>query len=90
MSNKHPIQFETVAVIISVKYPLKSTVLDKVITDYRGIDTLSRAATLSKRICLLPEKESTLKGKNLLPVRANSSLLVSIHFQKELCVSKPL
>ena len=41
----------------------------------RGVDTLSRETTLSK-LCLLPsEKGSFPKGKNLLPIVANSFLL---------------
>ena len=31
------------------------------------MDTLSRETTLSKLLCPLSEKGSTLKGKNLLP-----------------------
>ena len=35
-------------------------------------------------LCFPSEKESTLKGKNLLPLGANSFLLELTHFQKEL------
>ena len=48
----------------------------------RGMDTLSGEVTLSKVFCLPSEKGSTLKGKNLLPVGANSFLLELIPFQK--------
>ena len=39
----------------------------------RGIDTLSGRD--NSELCLLSEKGSTLKGKNLLPRGANSFLL---------------
>ena len=39
---------------------------------------------MSKWFCLLSEKGSTLKGKNLLPVEANSLLLDSTPFHNEL------
>ena len=44
-------------------------------TYLRGIDTLSGKTTLSRWFCLPSEKGSTLKGKNLLPMGANSFLL---------------
>ena len=43
--------------------------------NFKEIGTFSREATLSKLFCLLFEKGSTLKGKNLLPMGANSFLL---------------
>ena len=46
------------------------------------MDTLSREKTLSALFCLPPEKGSNLKGKNLLPLGANSFLLKLIPFQK--------
>ena len=52
----------------------------------RGMDTLSGVATLSKLFCLPSEKGSTLKGKNLLPLGANSFLLEYTPFQKGLSV----
>ena len=50
----------------------------------RRIDTLSREITLSKLFWLLSEKGFTLKGKNLLPLGANSFLLKYTPFQKGL------
>ena len=41
----------------------------------RGIDALSREVTLSNCFCLSFEEGSILKGKNLLPLGANSFLL---------------
>ena len=46
------------------------------------MDTLSREKTLSKQFYLPSEKGSTLKGKNLLPLGANSFLLEQTPFQK--------
>ena len=46
------------------------------------MDTLSREETLSALFCLPPEKGSSLKGKNLLPMGANSFLLKLTPFQK--------
>ena len=40
-----------------------------------GTHTLSRATALSKLLSLPSEKGSSLKGKNLLPLGANSFLL---------------
>ena len=56
-----------------------------------GIDTLSGVAILSKLFCLPSEKGSTLTGKNLLPMGANSFLLEWTPFQKGFGVqeSKP-
>ena len=48
----------------------------------RGIYTLSREATLLKLFCLPSEKRSILKGKNLLPLGANSFLLEKTSSQK--------
>ena len=42
--------------------------------NFQGIDTISKEVTVSKLFCLSCEKESTLKGKNLLPLGANSFL----------------
>ena len=55
------------------------------------MNTLSRETTLSKLILLPSEKGSSLKGKNLLPLGANSILLEKTSFQKRICVqeSKP-
>ena len=52
----------------------------------RGMDTLSMAATLLKSFWLSSINGSTLKGKNLLPLGANSFLLEETHFLKELDV----
>ena len=41
----------------------------------QGMDTFSEEATPSKLFCIPSEKGSTLKGKNLLPMGANSFLL---------------
>ena len=41
----------------------------------RGIDTLSGEVTVSIYFCHPSEKGSTLNGKNLLPLGANSFLL---------------
>ena len=43
--------------------------------DLWGKDTLSGETILTKYICNTSEKESNLKGKNLLPMGANSFLL---------------
>ena len=51
----------------------------------RGIGTLSDKETLSKLFCLLSEKGSSLKGKNLLPLRANSFLLEKTSFSERVC-----
>ena len=49
----------------------------------KRVDTLSRVATeLSKLSCHLSEKGPTLKGKNLLPVGANSFLFEKTPFRK--------
>ena len=42
----------------------------------RGIDTLSREITLSKLLLPPPEKGSTLKGKNLLPITLKGKTLL--------------
>ena len=42
-----------------------------------------RKAILSKLFCFPSKKGSTLKGKNLLSVRANSFLLESTHLRME-------
>ena len=48
-----------------------------------GNECTVRGATLSKSFCFPSEKGSTLKGKNLLPLGANSLLLEEIPLQKE-------
>ena len=52
------------------------------------MDTLSWETTLSKFFWLPSEKGSTLKGKSLLPMGANSFLLEQIHLQKGLVEQK--
>ena len=52
------------------------------------MDTLSWETTLSKFFWLPSEKGSTPKGKNLLPMGANSFLLEQIHLQKGLVEQK--
>ena len=47
-------------------------------------DAVSGKATLSKQFCLPSENGSTLKGKNLLKLVANSFLLEKTPFPKEL------
>ena len=54
----------------------------------KGTITLSGEATLSKVICLRSEKESTLKGKNLLPKGENSFLLERTPFPERLDMYK--
>ena len=49
----------------------------------KGMDTLSGKATQLDLSAIPSEKVSTLKGKNLLPLGANSSLLENTPFQKE-------
>ena len=49
----------------------------------KGMDTLSGKATQLDLSGIPSEKVSTLKGKNLLPLGANSSLLENTPFQKE-------
>ena len=49
---------------------------------FRGMDTFSGETTLSTFFCLLFKKGFTLKGKNLLPLGANSLLLEWNPFQK--------
>ena len=46
-------------------------------------DNFSVEMTLSNMVCLPPEKGSTLKGKNVPPLGANSFLLEQTPFQKE-------
>ena len=53
------------------------------VDDLRGIDTLSGETALTKCFFYLPsEMGSTLKGKNLLPLGANSFLVEESPFQK--------
>ena len=54
----------------------------------RGIDIFSREITLSNLILSSSEKGSTLKGKNLLPVGANSFLLEETLFGMGLSTRK--
>ena len=51
-----------------------------------GTDSSLWVSTLSKLYCLLSENGSILKGKNLLPLGANSFFLELTPFQKGLRV----
>ena len=50
---------------------------------FKGIDPFSGVVPLPKQFSLPSEKDCALKGKNLLPVGANSFLLEQTPFQKE-------
>ena len=52
----------------------------------RGTDTHSEETMLFKLVLPLSIKESTLKGKNLLPLEANSFLFEQTLFQRGLSV----
>ena len=55
----------------------------RVLRGLKGMNILSREASLPALFCLLSEKESALKGKNLFPLGANSFFLNYISFKKE-------
>ena len=53
------------------------------------MDIFSWEATLSELLCFPSDKGSTLKEKNLLPVGANSFLLMQILFRSGFVCRKP-
>ena len=66
----------------------KLTATMKYLLSLKGNDTCSRETTLLKLFWFLSGKVSALKGKNLLPLGANSFLVEQTPFQKGLDVKK--